>query len=308
MRCGIISDSLLLVRNRALEVFVMRHKFARRMTFALALLLSLSLCFVEADAQRKRNKRSRRITNPVSVTPVPEPQQPSADPQIISTADQQTSATDNASDASGQPPNSSRRTTRSRAVPQPETDEDAMRRTVNNLSNQVTKLSDKLSQMENQQRTLVDLERLSRAEQRAETLRAQLRDVQEKEANLQARRDQLDYDLKPENIERSVSVYGTTHPEDERDARRHALENEKSRVQTQLELMATSKQRLESAISTADQEAEKLRKRIDEANEGQPSTKDSSTETTTENTEDTDGTSTQPTTNTPPPSNNPPQP
>lgn len=274
--------------------------------FALVLLLSLSLCVDEAFAQRKRNKRSRRITNPVAVTPVPEPAQPGSEPQIISTADQQANEQNNASGTSGQLQNSTRRTKRA-AVPQPENEEDAMRRTVNDLSNQVTKLSEKLSQMENQQRTLVDLERLSRAEQRAENLRAQLRDVQEKEANLQSRKDQLDYDLKPENIERSVAAYGSTHPEDERDARRRALENEKSRVQSQLDLMATSRQRLESAIASADQEADKLRKRIDEANEGQPSTKDNSTDNTTENTDDTEGTSAQPSANTPPPSTNPPQ-
>ena len=54
----------------------MRHQFARPVIFAIALLLSVSLCFDEASAQRKRNKRSRRITNPVAVTPVAEPQQP----------------------------------------------------------------------------------------------------------------------------------------------------------------------------------------------------------------------------------------
>ena len=286
----------------------MRHKFARSLTFALALLLSLSLCFAEASAQRKRNKRSRRITNPVVVRPVAEPTQPGSEPQIISTADQQASAPDNASDTSGQSQNNSRRTNRSRTVPQPESDEDSMRRTVNDLSNQVTKLSEKLSQMESQQRTLVDLERLSRAEQRAETMRAQLREVQEKEANLQARREQIDFDLKPENIERSVATYGSTHPEEARDARRHALESEKSRVQAQLDLMTTSRQRLESAIASADLEVEKLRKRIDEANEGQSATNTNSTDNTTENAGDTEGTSTTPATNTPPPSSNPPQP
>src|SRR5436305_4261181 len=269
MRRGIISDNLLRERKSA-GGFVMRHQFARPVIFAIALLLSVSLCFDEASAQRKRNKRSRRITNPVAVTPVAEPQQPMTEPQIISTADQQASEQNNASETSGQPQNNSRRTNRNRAVPQQESNEDSMRRTVNDLSTQVTNLSEKLSQMESQQRTLVDLERLSRAEQRAETMRAQLRDVQEKEANLEARREQVDFDLKPENIERSVATYGSTHPEDARDARRRSLESEKTRVQAQLDLMATSRQRLESAITSADQEVEKLRKRIDEANEGQP--------------------------------------
>lgn len=280
----------------------MRSQLVRRMMFVLALVLSVSLCFEEAGAQRRRNKRSRRLTNPVAITPVPEPAQSGGEPQVISTADQQASEPDNTPDTSGQT-QTSRRTNRNRAttVPQ-ESQEDSMRRTVNELSSQVTKLSEKLSQMESQQRTLVDLERLSRADQRAETLRAQLRDVQEKEANLQARKEQLEYDLKPDNIERSVATFGTTHPEEARDARRRSLENEKSRVQTQLDLMVTSRQRLETAIATADQEADRLRKRIDEANEGQqPATNTNPTDTTN----DTDGTSTDtPSPNTPPPSSN----
>lgn len=283
----------------------MRHQFVRRVTFTLVLLLSISLCLDEAFAQRKRTRRSRRITNPVAVTPVAEPPQPTTEPQIISTADQQSPDQSNTTGTSSQSQPSSRRTNRARPVPPQESDEDSMRRTVNDLNNQVTKLSEKLSQMESQQRTLVDLERLSRAEQRAENLRAQLRDVQEKESNLQARSEQIDFDIKPENIDRVVAAYGTTHPEDARDARRHALENEKTRVQQQLDLMTSSRQRLESAIVNADQEVEKLRKRIDEANEGQAPSKTDST--STDNTNDMDGTSTTPT-ETPQPGSNPSQP
>jgi hypothetical protein len=309
MRRGIISDSLE-GKEKALEVTVMRHKFARRIIFVLVLLLSVSLCFAEASAQRKRSKRSRRVTNPVTVTPVAEPQQPGSEPQIISTADQQATGQNDASDASGQAQKKSQRTSRPRPLPQQENEDDSMRRTVNDLTNQVTKLSEKLSQMESQQRTLVDLERLSRAEQRAENLRAQLRDVQEKEANLQARKEQLEIELKPENINISGATFGSTRPEEVRETRRRLLENEKNRVQTQLDLMTTSKQRLESAIQSADQEVDRLRKRIDEANEGQPTTNSNATENTTENADDTEGTSTTnpPSTNTPQPSSTPPQP
>jgi chromosome segregation ATPase len=284
----------------------MRHQFIRPLTLALVLLLSISLCFDEALAQRKRNKRSRRITNPIVVTPVSTPTTSATEPQIISTADQQASDQASTSETSGQVPNNSRRTNRKSATPEPESDADSMRRTVNDLTNQVTKLSDKLSQMESQQRTLVDLERLSRAEQRAEALRTQLRDVQEKESNLQGRKEQIDFDLKPENIERSVAAYGSTHPEEARDARRRALENEKSRTQAQLDLMTTSRQRLETAITSADLEVEKLRKRIDDANEGQPPTNTNPTENSND-TEDVPANTT-PTTNTPPPSSTPPQP
>jgi chromosome segregation ATPase len=274
----------------------MRSQFTRRITFALIALLTIALCVGEASAQRKRTKRSRRVTNPV-ITPVAQPTLPAtqADPQIISTADQQAADQSNTSEISGQLPSTSRRTNRKQRIAEP-VDEDSMRRTVNDLSNQVTKLTDKLSEMEQQQRTLVDLERLSRAEQRAESLRTQLRDVQQKEADLTARMEQIEFDIKPENIERSVATYGSTHPEEARDARRRALESEQTRVRAQLNLFATSRQRLETAIVNSDTEVDKLRKRIEDA-EPQPKTD------TTESTNEAEGTST-----TTPSTNNPPAP
>ncbi|MDT5063626.1 MAG: hypothetical protein QOH63_4085 [Acidobacteriota bacterium] len=274
----------------------MRSQFTRRINFALVALLTIGLCFDGASAQRKRNKRPRRVTNPVtSSTTARPPVLPATqtDPQIISTADQQATEQNNTSDVNGQLPTDKRRTNRKRTA-DPVEDEDSMRRTVNDLTNQVTKLSDKLTQMEQQQRTLVDLERLSRAEQRAETLRAQQRDVQEKEGNLSARMEQLEFDLKPENIERSVATFGSTHPEDARDARRRALESEQTRTRAQLDLLATSRQRLDTAIVNADMEVDKLRKRIEDATAEPQPMKD-----TTDNTNDAGDTST--TTSTQPP-------
>jgi chromosome segregation ATPase len=264
--------------------FVMRSQFARRITFTLVLLLTIGLCFGEASAQRKRTGRSRRVTNPVAAKPITPPPVQSTEPQIISTADQQASEQNNATDLSEQSSTTStRRKNGTRVV---ETDnQDSTQRTINSLSSQVTKLSDKLSQMEQQQRTLVNLERLTRAEQRAETLRAQLSDAQSKEADLQARMEQIEYQIKPENIELTVATIGTTHPEQAREARRQALENEKTRISTQLNLLATNRQRLEASIVNADTEVDRLRKLVDETPQTQTNTD------TTGNTDDT-GTST----------------
>jgi chromosome segregation ATPase len=273
---------------------------------ALVVLLAFGVCLDEVSAQTRRTRRSRRVTNPIvtrPVVPATVPSSQSGEPQIISTADQQASEQGNATDISGQVPATSRRpVNRKRPVAEPESEEEAMRRTVNDLSNQVNKLSDKLSQMEENQRTLVDMERLSRAEQRAEALRTQQRDVLEKEGILQARLEQIEFNLKPENIDRSVSTFGSTRPEDARDARRRALESEKTRVQAQIELYATSRQRLETAIINADLEVDKLRRRIEEATE--PPTKLATPADA--NTDDTDDTSTTRPTNAPPTSTNPP--
>jgi hypothetical protein len=276
-------------------------------------LLALGLCFDEASAQRRRTRRSRRITNPVAtqtVTPTVAPSTQASEPQIISTADQQASEQGNGSEISGQvQPTQRRATNRRRALPvEPEDEAESMRRTVNDLTTQVNKLSDKLSAMQEQQRTLVDMERLSRAEVRAEALRTQLRDVQEKEGMLQARMEQIEYNLKPENIDRSVSTFGSTRPEEAREVRRSMLESDKARTRAQLDLYATSRQRLETAIINADLEVDKLRRRIEDADDAQlktqPLPKREATDAEADETEGTTSTtttpSTAPATNTPP--------
>ena len=250
----------------------MRPTYSRRIMISLVAVLALGLCFDEASAQRRRSRRSRRVTNPVTTQPVRPPgtvSTQSTEPQIISTADQQASEQNNGLEVSGQVPATPRRTANRRRASDVEEEEDSVRRTVNELSSQVTKLNDKLSQMEQQQRTLVDMERLSRAEVRAENLRTQLRDVQEKEGVLQARLEEIEYNLKPENIDRSVSTFGSTRPEDARAARRNMLESDKTRTRAQLDLYTTSRQRLETAIVNADLEVDRLRKRIEAADESQ---------------------------------------
>jgi tetrahydromethanopterin S-methyltransferase subunit B len=97
------------------------------------------------------------------------------------------------------------------------------------------------------------------AEQRIEALQQQLRDVTEKQAQLQARSQQLDESLKPENVERSVAGVGTTDASALRDRRREQLEREKAVVDEQLRSLDSSRSRLEASISTAEAEAVRLR-------------------------------------------------
>lgn len=89
----------------------------------------------------------------------------------------------------------------------------------------------------------------------AENLRAQLRDVQAQEADLKIRLDQVNWDLKPENIERYFSGVGSTRPEELREQRRRQLQLQKDAIVQQLDLLATSRQRLESAVLTAETQA-----------------------------------------------------
>ena len=90
--------------------------------------------------------------------------------------------------------------------------------------------------------------------ERAARLRAQLVEVETKQAELQARLGSLEEDLKSENIEHSLAAIGSTHPEELREARRRQLEIQKKSIQSQLEILAASRNRLEAAIASADAE------------------------------------------------------
>jgi DNA repair exonuclease SbcCD ATPase subunit len=231
----------------------------------------VSIFVVDAGGQTRRKRRARRVTpRPVITNPVIAPpgteQNPGADSErIISTVDDtETKAAAQAQRKNGKPA--------SKKAP----DEADMKETINALSNQVDRLNDKLSQMQENDRSLIDMERLTRAEQRAESLRLQQIDVESKLADLQARLEQVEYALKPENIERS-SGFGTVHPEEAREARRRQLETDKKSTQAQIRILETSRARLETAVSTADAEVDALRRRIEaqraqESVGGSPST------------------------------------
>lgn len=92
----------------------------------------------------------------------------------------------------------------------------------------------------------------SKAQQSVESLRSQLQDVEAKQASLEERVRQLDEDMRPENIERSLRLTGSTRPEELREQRRRQLEKERASVQSQLDQLASSRARLQSALTTAE--------------------------------------------------------
>lgn len=232
------------------------HK--RHFGVVLVLLITCGLSLIDVGAQGRR-RRPRRTARPPMATPSPTPsdeQTDPSDPHVVSTAEQGGVTTSKGTSAR---PKAS-------PTPTPETEADQLRRTITDLSGQVNKLTDKLGQMEERQRSLLDLERLSRAEQRAETFRSQLRDVQAKETDLQVQLDQLEFALQPEQIERSVSTYGTTHPEVARDQRKKQLENQRTKVKAQFDQLEQSRVRLESAVTTADAEVDRLQRQMEVTN------------------------------------------
>lgn len=93
------------------------------------------------------------------------------------------------------------------------------------------------------------------AQEKAASLRAQLAENETKQAELQTRLQKLEEDLKPENIAENLAGIGSTRPEDLREQRRRQLEIERNGVKAQLDLLATSHTRLETAIARADADA-----------------------------------------------------
>jgi phage shock protein A len=137
-----------------------------------------------------------------------------------------------------------------------------MKRTIGTLSNQVNRLNDKLSQMQDDDRYQLEMERLTRAEQRAEQLRGQLLEAETKIADIESKLEQIEYALKPENIERSMQGYGSVRPEEARESRRRQLENERSRLRAQFKILETSRVRLQTACTNADNEVDMLRAKL----------------------------------------------
>lgn len=234
--------------------------------FLVAASLIVGFCLIEADGQTRRKKRTTRKAAPAAPKPVitnppiapPDWGQggaPTGDVKIISTAD--------ATQQDPAQPASEPKKPKDPATPEQED----MQKTITTLSNQVDKLNDRLSRMQDDDRYQLDMERLTRAEQRAEQLRSQLIDVQSKVADFEARLEMIEFALRPENIDNSMAGYGSTRPEQAREARKKQLEGERSRVQAQLKLAETSRQRLEGAVANADAEVDMLRLKMNQRRE-----------------------------------------
>src|SRR2546423_7342494 len=230
----------------------MRERLICKATVVFAVLLALLLLSFSVAQSQQRRRTSRRVTHPVRSRPVTQPQPtplPSTtDPTLVSTADE----------SNGEQP-----TRRATPKPTPSVAQENARK-LEELSTEFSRLNRKLDSLEKERQADLLQERLTRAEQRAEGLRGQLSQTLEKQADLQARADQIEYDLRPESIELRAAVVPTLHADDVRTQIRQNLENEKKRVRAQLDLLDATRTRLETAIAGADAETDRLRARLNE--------------------------------------------
>lgn len=103
---------------------------------------------------------------------------------------------------------------------------------------------------------------LTQAEHRAESLRRLLLELIEKETTYRSRITQLEEDMRPDNVERTLNPYGTTRTVEARDTRRRVLESERRGFESLLSLVAQSRIRLDEDVKQADALVSRLRHRL----------------------------------------------
>lgn len=215
---------------------------------ALFILFSVFLGAAQIDAQTKKKKKT---TNSTAVLPTPVPQMI---PQIISRADEF--------------PNENPLLVTEAPAEQTDSTEvktDANNSNIDDLTTRIKALeSDKKNEYdEKQKRLLLNLDILTRAESRAETLRKQLFEMIEKGNTIQTRIEQINYDLQPAMIERYAAFAGSLRPEQVREARQKSLESEKRNLESLLTQIQTSRKSLEDNVFKADYLVERLRTKLE---------------------------------------------
>ncbi len=221
------------------------------MTLLALVLMTVGLPIAVAQGQRRT---SRRVTNPVRSRPVTRPaptpaEEDPTDPTLVSTADE---------------PTAEQPTPAKRVAKRPPAESPENTRKLDQLSEEFTRMNRKLDALEKERQADLLQERLTRTEQRAEALRQQLTQTLEKQADLQARTEQIDYDLRPESIQLRAATIPSLHADDVRTQIQRQLENDKKRVRAQLDVIDATRNHLETAIAGADAEVERLRARLNE--------------------------------------------
>lgn len=113
------------------------------------------------------------------------------------------------------------------------------------------------------ERLALNLDILTKAEQRTENLRKQLFDLIEKENTIKSRLDQIENDLRPEAIDRQIAITGSLRPEELRAQRRRSLEIEKQNLSNLLNEVVKARTAIETNLSRSEALVEKIRARLE---------------------------------------------
>ena len=236
------------------------------------LLLGFFTLADSANAQTKKRTKKKART---STTPRPVPQ--TTVPVVISQADQYSNQNQQIITGNTEVP------TETQPAVETTTQPESFDQKLDRISNRMKEMNSRMKSLESskqnaydekQRRLLLNLDILTRAEQRAESLRKQLFELVEKENNLKTKLETIEYDSRPEMIDRQVAFTGTLRPEELREARKKNLEAEKRNLSNLLTDIQNNRLTLEQNVQKADQLVEKLRavleKDIDDALNEQP--------------------------------------
>jgi chromosome segregation ATPase len=139
-----------------------------------------------------------------------------------------------------------------------------LRRNVQQLNADLDQLKRRVADLDRYRQIDYTRDLLTKEEQRAEALQNQIQDNSDKMAPLQARMDQIDEQLRPENIDQSLAGVGSMRPEEAKEALRRRLTNDKRRVQTQIDLLNQNHTRLTASLAGSDASIQRLRLRLTE--------------------------------------------
>lgn len=207
---------------------------------------ALMLCIFSVNL----NAQNTRRTN--SSKPVPTPTPNSEVPVIISRADDFS----NGNQIIVQPVE-----TPQTQNEQPEVFDDRIKELNTRVNSLESTKEDQYDQR--QKRLLLNLDILSRAEQRAESLRKQLFDLIERENQINTKITQLENDLRPEVIDRMIAFAGTLRPEELREQKRKNLQAEKTNLENLLTEITNNKANLQENVRKADVLVDKLRLKLE---------------------------------------------
>lgn len=113
---------------------------------------------------------------------------------------------------------------------------------------------------EKQQKLVLAMEFLVRAEERLAILQKAQIDLVEKQGTTRARLAQVDRDVTPQGIDRSVAFEGTTRTEEIRESRRNTLQAERSSLQSLLNQINSNLSDTNEAVRDAQTMVQRLRR------------------------------------------------
>lgn len=205
--------------------------------------------FSQADAQKKRRVKKTNIPQPVA-TPPSTNSSTLAIPEVVRRADE--NEVENPTLVSDE--------TLTTDTTQTESAE--------SLRLKIEELNAKLKAVESgnskdadamEKKLLLNLDILTKAEQRTESLRKQLYDMVEKENAVKSKVEQLTYEMRPEMIERNISMAGSLRPENLRETRLKSLQSEKTNLENLLLQITANREKLEQSVQRAEFLVDKIR-------------------------------------------------